>query len=171
MIFIIWPFTWDFSGSIIFFSWHAIALAKISSSSFTSYDTFWDLFSKCDETTDVNLKKDSSILSAEGERLIFFIYLFGRMGEISDEESRYPWFNSDKIFLLDAFECVETGVSDLECTDSFECGETSFSFCKPVSECSNKETSLSLAFGLCNKRKSSSLWNDSKKMKRIKVCK
>jgi len=47
--------------------------------------------------------------------------------------------------LLDDFECVETGVSDLECTDSFECGETSFSFCKPVSEYFNKETSLSLA--------------------------
>lgn len=150
-IFIIWPFNWDFSGSTFFFSWHATAFAKISSSSSVIlYDTFWALFSKCDETTDVNFKKDSSIWSTEDVRLIFFINFFGSLGDMSDEELRDSWFSSDKIFLLD---------DDIECA-----GEIGFWCFENVSECSKENLLLSLvnASGLCNEKKSS-LSNNSVK--------
>jgi len=156
-IFIIWPFNLLFSGSKHFLNWHAITLANTSSSSVSLKDLIFSvLFSKCDETTDVNLKKDSSILSFPGDvRLIFLLNLLGELSDVLGEEL------IDDVGDIDFWSSCDTVNCLLGETLEYVTGEAVLSF-NNFGRSSGEVTSTSLLLnisGLCGDRKSSSLSN------------
>lgn len=77
----------------------------------------FEFFSKCDDTTDVNLRKDFSVLSVD-VCLICFLNLFGGLHGMSDKESRDETgdidfrSSSDEISLAgEDLECAKGNIS------------------------------------------------------------